>query len=102
MNIEALSDSAVTAKHVAGCALCAASILVAEHSDMTVSPRRFAAGVAMLTGLGVVRLSSRLLPVDSPTRIFMCGMVDGVPMQWRDLLAFSRRRPTPSGAARTP
>jgi hypothetical protein len=90
------------ARAVFAVAATGAAIAAAEHHHLSVSPRRFIAGTFMLAGLAVTRHAARLLPAGSPMRVFITGMVDGVPVHWRDLPSFARRRPTPSGVARTP
>lgn len=109
MNIELLHDGhqAVAASREQAAAMRAVVIgaaattvaTVAEHQQLTISPRRFVVGVALLSGLGIVRGAVCLLPREAPTRVFILGMLDGVPVHWRDLAAFSRQRPTRSEVA---
>jgi hypothetical protein len=98
---ELMQDAAV-ARALLAAAAASATIAAAEQHHLTISPRRFAAGTLMLAGLGVTRQAARLLPADSPMRVFITGMADGVPVHWRDLPDFSRRRPTPSAAEPSP
>jgi uncharacterized circularly permuted ATP-grasp superfamily protein len=109
VNTELLIDAHAVARAnsaavqaVVAAAATSAAVIAAEHQHLTVSPRRFIAGTFMLAGLAVTRHAARLLPAGSPMRVFITGMVDGVPVHWRDLPSFARRRPTPSGVARTP
>ena len=80
-------------------AVAAVTTAFAENSGIGLSPRRFVAGCVMLVGLGLARLAVSLLPKDAPTRVFVTGMIDAVPVTWRDLGRFARRRPTRSTVA---
>jgi uncharacterized circularly permuted ATP-grasp superfamily protein len=109
VNTELLIDAHAVARAnsaavqaVVAAAAASAAVIAAEHQHLTVSPRRFIAGTFMLAGLGVTRQAARLLPRDSPMRVFVTGMVDGVPVHWCDLASFARRRATPSAADPSP
>jgi hypothetical protein len=95
-------SNAHAAQAVIAAAAATATIVAADHQHLSVSPRRFVAGTLMLAGLGVTRCAARMLPAGSPTRVFIMGMVDGVPVHWRDLPSFARRRVTPSADELTP
>jgi hypothetical protein len=105
VNTELLSDAHTAARNTqALIAATAATVTIAaaDHQHLSVSPRRFVAGTLMLAGLGMTRMAARMLPAGSPTRVFIMGMVDGVPVHWRDLPSFARRRVTPSADELTP
>lgn len=109
MNIELLHDGqqvaasardqAVAAKAVVAGAMTVAATAAADHAGLSLSPRRFAAGMVMLAGLWIARNAVRLLPAEAPTRVFVTGVLDGMPLTWRDLAEFARQRPMPSADA---